>query len=47
VFISETLSFFIVLSSNVARVSRYARYDGIGEISPIPPSAQYQCVSFF
>lgn len=32
-FISETLSFFIVLSSNVARVSRCARYDGNGEIS--------------
>ena len=43
-FISETLSFFTILSSNVARVSRCARYGGIGEISPIPPRFS---VSFF
>ena len=41
-FISETLSFFIVLLTS--GVSRCARYDGIGEISPIPPSFS---VSFF
>lgn len=43
-FISETLSFFIVLSSNVARVSRCARYAGIGEISH--NSSQFQRIFF-